>query len=99
MITLARHDGDEDSAPPLSWMLRDMGEPWDGITRALPDGRHVVVMTVCDRGHVGTLPHAIAADGTVSPSIVCAGAQYAGCKFHDYARLDGWTHGALARAA
>lgn len=31
--------------------------------------------------------HVVAADGTVSPSLVCP---IAGCTFHEYVRLEGW---------
>lgn len=101
MISLARFDPadpwDPSDQPPLTWALRQIEGHWPGITRQLADGRHVVVLTTCDRGHQYTLPHAVAADGTVSPSIVCAD-HVRGCTFHDFARLADWTHGALARA-
>ena len=38
-------------------------------------------------GQVGTLDHEVAADGTVSPSLVCP---RDGCAFHEYVRLAGW---------
>lgn len=47
----------------------------------------------CIEGHSLVLSsHRIAADGTVSPSVVC---QTAGCAFHDFVRLDDWTDGPL----
>lgn len=57
------------------------------------------VLHECPNGHVGTLRHlhsgqghAIAADGTVSPSVVCSypveGVE--GCGFHDFIQLEGW---------
>lgn len=38
----------------------------------------------------GTRGHDIAADGTVTPSIVCPGHRQ-GCTWHVWGRLDGWT--------
>lgn len=51
----------------------------------------------CPNGHLMALKHNVAADGTVSPSIVCTG--WAGgkpgerepCDWHVFARLEGWT--------
>jgi hypothetical protein len=40
--------------------------------------------------------HAVAPDGTVSPSVVCP---HAGCKWHVHLRLDGWTYGVKAADA
>lgn len=34
--------------------------------------------------------HAIRRDGEVSPSVVCP---FPPCTFHEFVRLDGWTHG------
>jgi hypothetical protein len=45
----------------------------------------------CAYGHSLTLGgHAIDADGTVHPSVVCPAR---GCSFHDFVRLDGWSFG------
>jgi hypothetical protein len=52
----------------------------------LSDGRQLVE-TRCTNGHIGTLGHNIAVDGTVSPSVVC---QHEGCNFHEFIKLDGW---------
>lgn len=44
----------------------------------------------CPSGHVlqvSRAVHAIAADGTCSPSFVCA---TRGCSFHEHVRLEGW---------
>lgn len=42
----------------------------------------------CANGHYGTLGnHDIAADGTVTPSVVCP---EQGCVFHDTVKLEGW---------
>ena len=45
---------------------------------------------VCpDCGQIGVLTdHEILVDGTVQPSVVC---DTAGCSFHEFIRLDGWT--------
>ena len=61
----------------------------------LSGGRSVVV-TRCSNGHIGQLDHEIAADGTVSPSVVC---QRGGCSYHEFIRLEGWTYGAKPRGA
>jgi hypothetical protein len=43
---------------------------------------------VCSRAHEGLIDeHEIAADGTVTPSVVCT---ESGCDFHDFVRLEGW---------
>lgn len=42
----------------------------------------------CPNGHIGSLRnHSIAADGTVTPSVVCHDPE---CGWHVWARLDGW---------
>jgi hypothetical protein len=44
----------------------------------------------CGRGHVSLLAkdqHTVAADGTVSPSLVCP---RKGCDWHVFGRLEGW---------
>ncbi len=38
-------------------------------------------------GNVFGSSHAIAGDGTVTPSVVCP---YAGCSWHVFVRLEGW---------
>lgn len=43
---------------------------------------------MCPNRHYGSLmDHEIAADGTVSPSVVCP---TEGCDFHEHVRLVGW---------
>lgn len=43
---------------------------------------------VCPNGHFGLLDdHAVAQDGTVSPSVQCP---EEGCDFHEEVRLEGW---------
>jgi hypothetical protein len=59
----------------------------------LSSGRYSVV-TRCPNGHIGTLDHDIAADGTVTPSVVC---QRDGCNYHEFIKLDGWSHGPKQR--
>lgn len=45
----------------------------------------------CPNGHTGSLAsHDIAADGTVTPSVVCP---HDGCPFHAWIRLAGWSAG------
>ena len=72
--------------PPLTWRPVQM-----------PTGRSASF--VCSNGHDGTLlDHEIAADGTVTPSVVCdgipawptRGIAAEGCDFHDHLRLVGW---------
>lgn len=46
-----------------------------------------LVMLRCPNGHVGALDHEIAADGTVSPSVVC---DQDSCTFHKQVRLLDW---------
>lgn len=55
------------------------------------------VLLCCPRGHRSHLTHAIAADGTASPSVVCPGERARGesCSFHDHVRLEGWEYGEL----
>lgn len=54
--------------------------PWWALT-----GETVTVC--CPAGHTGLLDHDVAADGTVTPSLVCPGD---GCTWHVNARLEGW---------
>lgn len=54
---------------------------------------HDIALVTCANGHECVLSakvHAVAPDGTVSPSDVCP-AQ--GCGFHEFVRLDGWEQG------
>lgn len=66
-----------------TWL--DDGPYWRG---ALLDGERSAMVS-CDSGHVAFLgDHAIAADGTVTPSLVCP---EKGCTWHVFGRLAGWT--------
>ena len=72
MITI-KHD-DDGTQPPNSWWVHKFSR-----------GRQRIV-TRCSNGHIGSLDyHAIAADGTVKPSVVC---QHNGCNFHEFIKLD-----------
>ena len=68
--------------------------PVDLVRRTAIDQRGVwehwrgKVLASCPQcGGVAVLDHAVAADGTVSPSMECP---YAGCEFHESVRLVGW---------
>jgi len=63
---------------------RSVAASWKGVIR---DDKRTAGMT-CPNGHTASLSdHTIAADGKVSPSVVCP---YEGCKFHEYVQLEGW---------
>lgn len=49
-------------------------------------GRAAVVICCQGCGFVARLPHEVAADGTVTPSVVCPKP----CGFHDMVKLEGW---------
>ncbi len=56
--------------------------------RGRSDGRLTATVKCPDCGRWTSIAnHDIAADGTVSPSIVCP---HGGCKFHAYVQLGGW---------
>ncbi len=58
------------------------------VWRAVGSSDGPKVLVSCDKGHIGSLAdHAIAADGTVTPSLVCPDG---GCDFHEHVRLVGW---------
>lgn len=63
---------------PLTWrMIKDYH----------PD-RSLVPVIACNAGHESVLrTHTVSAAGEVSPSLVCP---TKGCKFHEYATLEGW---------
>ncbi len=45
-------------------------------------------LACCAKGHIASLSdHDIAADGAVTPSLVCP---EEGCTFHEFVQLDGW---------
>jgi hypothetical protein len=45
------------------------------------------VMVKCAKGHLASLDHEIAADGTVTPSLGCP---TEGCDWHEMVRLKDW---------
>ena len=57
---------------------------WRGT---FPDAKSVRV-SCPGCGSAGYLNHDVAADGTVTPSLVCP---HSVCGFHEYVRLVGWT--------
>lgn len=70
---------------------------WDYAPKVCDDGTPLpkawnddLVYATCANGHtlrlVSTV-HAIAADGSISPSYVCS---VTGCTFHEHVRLEGW---------
>ena len=64
---------------------KSVASSWKGVIR---DGVRTAGMT-CPNGHTASLSgHAIAADGKVSPSVVCP---HNGCDFHEYVQLEGWS--------
>ncbi len=77
IITFTRTLGDdynERSAPQTWWPIRQGGRK--------------SAMIVCPKcGCEAPLDHEIAADGTITPSLVCP---YEPCDFHDWGRLEGW---------
>lgn len=81
MITLTRARRDDRLwHPPLTW------DYW--LWGIAPYTKTATVC--CGNGHVGTVAphvHAIAPDGTLSPSWVCP---FKPCDWHEFARLDGW---------
>lgn len=70
---------------------------WDYVTRyRRPDGSfwaqsdQDLALCTCGNRHTCRLSgnvHAVAADGTVTPSYVCP---VTGCSFHEWVQLDGW---------
>lgn len=62
---------------------------WKGLKQdATHKGIRAATFT-CPNGHTCTLlDHNIAADGVVSPSVVCP---YEHCDFHEYIQLEGWS--------
>ena len=75
MIDLGRGSGRWDKTPLTWWPVR--------ILR-----RRTTANVVCSVGHAGLITdHEIAADGTVTPSVVCT---QGGCVFHEFVRLVGW---------
>ncbi len=56
-----------------------------GTWRWLPNGDIAVKCPEC--GSLGVLDHVVAANGTVSPSLVCPATT---CGFHEFVMLSGW---------
>ena len=60
---------------------------WLPVTRE-SSGLPPTASVTCENRHEGLISdHAIAEDGTVSPSVVCT---QEGCGWHEYIRLEGW---------
>lgn len=75
MILLTRHYGDRYDIPPGHWIPVTL------------DGRKTAIVACALCGQHAYLCHEIAADGTLSPSLVCPAD---GCAWHVFAKLDGW---------
>jgi hypothetical protein len=82
---------DEPPPAPLTWDYAKRLRYSDGRW-ACRSGDDLAECT-CHFGHTTRLSgaiHAVAADGTVTPSYVCP---VGGCTFHEWVRLDGWDPG------
>lgn len=93
--TFKRWDG---RLEPGEWFLLPRGH-WTRVEETVPGRSNVFVCCpVC--GLVAGLPHAIDAAGVVSPSLQCPyDHEGARCPMHLMpVTLEGWTHGARARA-
>lgn len=83
MIDVPRQDSPAYEESPLTWKPFTIYE----------SGEIGGALLTCSRGHTCSLTidkehaHTIAADGTVSPSVVCP---IEGCDFHEFVRLIGW---------
>ena len=73
-----RTDLDWKNLPPLSWTW------WIWL-----DTKELVPVMRCTGGHMFLIRdnHTIAADGSVSPSMVCPNPP---CPYHEFIQLDGW---------
>lgn len=61
---------------------------WKRITS---DGKPTAIITCPSCGGFGSLAnHNIAADGTVTPSLVCPWTKELGCSYHEMGKLEGW---------
>lgn len=77
MITIPRHTGDLLDGVPGPWWLP-----------VVENGQAVSANIKCPNGHTaGISTHAIGADGTVQPSVVCGGDD---CGWHEFIKLEGW---------
>jgi hypothetical protein len=82
MIVQLKHWTGPDRPPPLTW------KDCHSRTRATFKAE-----LTCSNGHgVSLRNHSIAADGRVSPSVVCLAP---GCGFHDFVCLSDWSAGPL----
>ena len=72
--------------------FRDTPLTWRPVR--MPD-QSFSATVVCKNGHHGLIDeHTIAADGTVTPSVVCTGPDGKGeetCGWHENVRLEGWS--------
>lgn len=83
--------------PPGSWYEYPLGPIASPTDRTRTDGRRVAVFVTCPICHrTSTILHAIAADGTLSPSLVCGHVKTHKCSWHVFARLEGWDGGKIA---
>lgn len=55
--------------------------------RQIYGGKTPAVLLSCPKGHLATLQHEIASDGTVTPSVGCP---IDGCGWHVFVKLEGW---------
>ncbi len=76
MMKVKRYD-----TPPGPW--------WRPVLLAHVEGEERMSASImCPNNHYATLmDHAIADDGTVTPSVVCF---VDGCGFHEFIKLEGW---------
>ena len=79
MVVLARHEGEGEPKPGT----------WKRVTGDLADIGYLAVVRCpeCKLLESIARKHTVAADGKVSPSVVCP---HDGCNWHVYVRLDGW---------
>ena len=74
---------DADAPTPLTWRKVHPGPPGSRFARD-------IALCTCRNGHTCLLSgdvHAVAADGTVTPSYVCP---VDGCGFHEWVQLVEW---------
>ena len=85
MITIPKHEGQLfDDSPGPWWHPASKSLDADGRLREKPE---LSAWVACPNGHLADLDHTIAADGTVSPSVVCP---EGGCGWHEHVQLEGW---------
>jgi len=78
-------------------LFDDAPGPWWMHRRTALRGVEIVSAYVkCPHGHIAAIEtHTIAADGTVTPSVVCTGeegrtAKKSECDWHENIKLEGW---------